>query len=257
MSVKSFKWTESEVFRRLYHVWPSPAHTCLPQVRNGTGHSRKTTRTADALVVSTWPSRGMWLAGIEIKVSRSDWKQELANPAKAADIARFCKYWYVAAPVGVVPVEQVPETWGLVEVQQNTAKIVKSAPASEYLLPDMPLVCSILRAVESVTIPADHVRRQIDEAVSKHKVDAEKVAADYTELLDLRHCIQTFEEKSGLVLSGKNSMAWWRMGNIAEAVRIIVDAGSPENALKRLRDEYETVTRVADKIGKALAATES
>lgn len=59
------------------------------QVSNGTGwHGRK--RFADALVLSCWPSRGINLSGIEVKVSRSDWRRELDIPEKAEAIAKWC-----------------------------------------------------------------------------------------------------------------------------------------------------------------------
>jgi hypothetical protein len=47
--------------------------------------------------MSLWPSRGIELHGIEIKVSRNDWLKELGDPAKADEIARFCDRWWVAA----------------------------------------------------------------------------------------------------------------------------------------------------------------
>lgn len=38
--LKACDWTESKVFDALRHVFPSPAHTRIPSVRNGTGYAR-------------------------------------------------------------------------------------------------------------------------------------------------------------------------------------------------------------------------
>ena len=58
-----------------------------------------------------WPSRGLYIAGVEIKVSRADWLKERKDPGKSVSIQRFCKYWYVAAPAGIVPVADDEDDW--------------------------------------------------------------------------------------------------------------------------------------------------
>jgi hypothetical protein len=45
--------------------YSQPEHVLIPQVRNGTGFT--STRTADAIAMVVWPSRGFALTGIEIK----------------------------------------------------------------------------------------------------------------------------------------------------------------------------------------------
>jgi hypothetical protein len=75
-------------------------HILLREVRNGTGFKRSE-RYADGLLVSLWPSRGVFFAGIEVKVSRSDWLSELKNAAKSADIQKWCKFWWLITAPGV------------------------------------------------------------------------------------------------------------------------------------------------------------
>src|SRR5262245_2299599 len=87
-----------------------PACVMLREVRNGTGYAKQV-RTADAVVVSVWPSRGVWLGGIEVKVSRSDWLRELKDPTKAAEIQKYCNYWWLASPEGVCEPGELPENW--------------------------------------------------------------------------------------------------------------------------------------------------
>lgn len=139
-------WSEAQVFEKLERVFPSPAFILLPQVANGTGQSRAKRRAVDALAVSVYPSRGLYLAGIEIKITRSDWVKELREPDKAADIQRFCRFWYMACPTGVIPEGEVPPNWGLIYTRRDGATIVKPAADLEFQSPDMPFLCSVLRS---------------------------------------------------------------------------------------------------------------
>lgn len=86
--------TASEIESAVRKLYEGNGYVVLRQVRNGTGYERKA-RTADILVASTWPSRGLHLEGVEVKVGRGDIRKELAAPEKAESIARFCKYWWL------------------------------------------------------------------------------------------------------------------------------------------------------------------
>ena len=55
---------EGGVFEALKTRYNSPEYCLLPQVRNSTGYSSKV-RTADAIAMSLWPSRGLTLTGFE------------------------------------------------------------------------------------------------------------------------------------------------------------------------------------------------
>lgn len=243
------KWTESKVFEQLRHVWPSPAHIRLPQVRNGTGFSRRTTRTCDALVASVYPSRGLWMAGVEIKVSRSDWKKELADPEKAAEIGKYCRNWWIAAPAGVVPAAEVPDAWGLVECDARSAQIVKAAPAQECQPPDLLLLCSILRATEKATVPADAVQDRINEVVERSMASRNDTAN--WEHRRLKEQVERFEEASGVQVKDN-----WDYGQVGQAVKLIREAGSPERALQQLQKHALVVTRAAEQINEVLAEAE-
>lgn len=88
-------------------------YALLEEVANGTGFTGR--GWADAVLLELWPSDGLRLLGFEIKASRSDWKRELKDLRKAENIARFCDGWIIVAPKGVVPLDTVPEAWGLWE----------------------------------------------------------------------------------------------------------------------------------------------
>src|SRR4051812_49014156 len=92
-----------------------PEWAYFEEMRNGTGYARGA-RTADALAFSLWPSRGLELHGIEVKVHRSDWLREKGDPDKAEEIGKFCERWWLATTEGVVAdVGEIPSAWGWLE----------------------------------------------------------------------------------------------------------------------------------------------
>lgn len=114
--------TAEDIERELIKRYPSGEYAYFSQVRNGTGFSAET-RTADAMVLSLWPSRGLELYGFEIKVRRSDWLSELKNPKKADELSQYCDYWYIVTPSGIVEIGELPATWGLMEWNGKRWKI--------------------------------------------------------------------------------------------------------------------------------------
>ena len=72
MAKKKAHWTQDELIEKLSRKYRPPEWAFLVQVKNGVGWTRKD-RTADALAMSLWPSRGLELHGFELKSRRSDW----------------------------------------------------------------------------------------------------------------------------------------------------------------------------------------
>ena len=247
---EKFHWTENEVFRCLKSVFAPPAYVWIPQVRNGTGYQRTKTRTIDALGVSVWPSRGLYFMGVEIKTTKSDWRKELGDGAKADGIAKYCRQWYVAAPRGVIPVGEVPANWGLIECPKpGQCEVVKTAVDLSPQPPDMLLVCAVLRQVAAVTVPADDVKRQILDAKAAARVgwvpenDSRRV----------REMVEAFEVSSGLKLPEYSSeaaelgrdVALLRNLNVSElfsmANRLIVTLDKITPQIRQAMKEYHTL----------------
>lgn len=239
------RWTEAVVFEALRSVFPDGAYTLLPQVRNQTGFSRRI-RTADAVAISNWPSRGVYLAGVEIKVDAGDWKRELADPRKSAEIQRYCRYWYVAAPAGVVPEAEVPETWGLIEAtakgEKRSARIVKRAPVLEAEPPSVELVASIARAMAEVSVPRAELDRRVADAVKNARETYER--NESFQLRQIKESVATFEAVSGVSLRNP-----WDAGPIGEAVRFVLRSGvmRAEQNLVNLRKSAAAIVAEADK----------
>lgn len=107
----------SDLCKRLAVAHAAPEWVTFFEVRDGAGWDR---RTADAISMNLWKSRGLTLRGFEVKVSRADLKRELADPAKAEGVARFCDEWYLVVPRGLVKDEaqDVPAGWGIMEADE-------------------------------------------------------------------------------------------------------------------------------------------
>jgi hypothetical protein len=136
--------TTVDIMDLLARRYPAPSWAFLPQVRNGTGYGR-TVRTADALAMSLYPSQGLHLHGFEVKVSRADWLRELKEPEKADEISRYCHYWWIVAPSGVVADGELPATWGMLEVDDGQLNRIVPAPLLDAQPPSMPMLAAIMR----------------------------------------------------------------------------------------------------------------
>lgn len=119
-----------------YHIcefldkqFAAPAYLTLFEVRNGPGF-RQQKRYADVVIFSMWPSNGLTITGVEIKVGRQDLKYELAHPEKSYAIKKYCDYWWLAHPV-IMKVDdiEIPDDWGIMTFDsKGNRKLTKIAP---------------------------------------------------------------------------------------------------------------------------------
>lgn len=195
----------------------APAHAMLREVGNSTGFEKS--RSADGFVVSCWPSRGIWFAGIEVKCFRGDWLRELKSPEKSDAVQKFCHYWWIATPPGIVEKREIPETWGLLEVQGKNCEVVKDAPR---LTPEpvSPLfVAAVLRKCADLTGGIrDHEykrgRREALEEVNREPApDEEQLRSDLSVMTSMRDSakrnfdelnaqVRSFEAATGITIHG-------------------------------------------------------
>lgn len=199
--------TEGEVFRALARRFEPPAYATLRGVANATG-GRKI-RTVDALVMSLWPSRGLTLEGVEIKVSRSDWLREMKDPAKQEPVIKYCdRFWLAVGSADIVRDGELPRTWGLlVPGRGGKLKVATQAPDLDPVPMTRSFLASILRRAHEVSEGGD-VRADIraeEQAKVEAKMESLRAAAappDTQRKLDrLTHLeaqIERFERVAGL-----------------------------------------------------------
>jgi hypothetical protein len=209
-----------EIEQAVRKLYSKNGFTVLSQVRNGTGFS-KSPRTADMLAVSTWPSRGLYVEGFEIKSSAGDLRRELALPEKADDIARYCAYWWLAVPEGLTDNEMIPPNWGVISVDAKLkATVVTKATRMTPIPMDDLFVCSTLRNFAEGYTPLSEVQPLIERARKEERESAESMR-NYR-LKSLEEGFATFKEHSGIDLIERNGHPVWDLGSIADAVRLIV-----------------------------------
>lgn len=236
---KADSWTTSKIVKALSRRYPAPAFAFLTEVRNQTGF-QKQERTADAIVMSLYPSRGLTLHGFEIKASRSDWLKEMRSPDKAEAIQAYCdRWWLVVGAASIVQDSELPETWGLLVPSGNGLKVKVDAPKLEAKELDRSFVASILRV-------ADRASEQDLEAARLLGVkQGRESEASYRRggLKKLKEAVATFEKASGVEIST------WNGERIGEAVKFVL-AGKHltlQRSLQSLRTQAQRIIEAVDK----------
>lgn len=215
-----------------------PVYAFLPHVRNQTGYS-KDIRTADALAMCLYPSRGLYLNGFEIKVCRSDWLVELKNPDKAEDIAYYCDFWWVVAPKDVVKTDEVPVNWGLMNPFGQTLKIIKQAKQLKSNPLDKVFVAAILRRAVEYILPDVKINAAYKNGYESGRKSAnESFDIEKQEHRNLEEVVKKFYEDSGVNINNG-----WNKDKIGNAVKMIIN-----NEHLRIKDELNSLLNTAERI---------
>jgi hypothetical protein len=168
--------TSADIRSALLLRYPAQSHALLWEVANGTGSNSRT--FADAVAFGLWPSHGHEIEGIEIKVSRGDWLREKAKPDKSQPVFRYCRRWWLACPKGMVAPDELPPTWGLLELTGAVLRVKVKAPALEPERVSLGFVAAMLRRHAGVDseMSTNEVERQVRERVAAIKDQLEKRA---------------------------------------------------------------------------------
>lgn len=212
--------TADQIDKAVRGMYAKNGYVVLSQVRNGTGYARPA-RTADMLVVSTWPSRGMFAEGIEIKRDRGDLRRELADPAKADDIAKYCQSWWIAVPDGLITADMlIPDTWGVITVDDKLkARVTKRGAVFSTVPMDTLFVCATLRKFAESYVHISEIQPQIQAA----REDGQKQAESMRQyrLKELENAISRLREEAGIDIMSDRGHPVWNMGDIGQAVNLI------------------------------------
>lgn len=229
---------ESDISELLALKYAPPAWAYLPQVRNGTGWQRSQIRTADGLAMSLYPSRGIDLYGFEIKVSRSDWHHELANPEKAEHFFGMCDYWWVVAPKEIVLLEEVPPTWGFMSITGKKFKVEKQAPKLHPKQMDRLQLAAIMRNLQENFSPQAQIIAAEERGIAEgRKEGADVVKSLNDQLKKHQKNIEAFGRASGISIFSWDSED--RLREIGKAVNIVLTGQDTaiRGRLQHLRDQ--------------------
>lgn len=144
------KITSAHIRAALKEKFPVKSHALLFEVGNSTGYEQR--RWLDAVAMGLWPSHGHEIDGIEIKISRSDYKRELEDHSKAGIIHQYCHRFWIACPKDMLNKNELPAGWGLMEFDQEKLSLrVKVKPENRNpVAPTSGFVAAMLRrAAES------------------------------------------------------------------------------------------------------------
>jgi hypothetical protein len=247
-------------FPLLVQRYPAPEWVLVPEVRDGTGFTGS--RTADAVAMNCYPSKGLEVHGFEFKRARSDWLRELEDGAKADAVARHCDRWWIVADEGVVRREELPKPWGLVVVKADVLRQAAAAlPLPRSRRPDLDrcFVASFLRGcLRRAAKPGEEelaaaVRRGRDQESAVRAAAAQDAGA---EARRLRDSIDAFERASGVKIDK------WTAPSVGAAFRAFLEIAEErrhdrvERASARLREQAEALDVLARELA-ALAVPSS
>ena len=193
------KLTATEVRVLLRAHFDRAAYAVLEEVSDDAGFDRS--RSADMIVQGLWPSRGLLLEGIEIKVSRADWINELRDPAKAEVFVRWCDRWWVAtADPAIIQPGELPETWGHMSVVGGRIKVITPAPKLEAQPMERGFLAAMLKRAQKLpdVLVKEQVDAKLEDAVrcriSHYQRNAEKAKEN---LEELRQMVRAYEQGTG------------------------------------------------------------
>lgn len=143
MSEVADKVTSSAVKQAIAASFAAPAYQTFFEVSNATGYGIKS--YADAVSMGVWPSTGHEIHGFEVKVSRSDFLNEMKNPAKAMPIMQYCHRWSLVCPVNMVKLDEVPSTWGVYWFKDGAIRKARQSPILQAKPLTAEFVASLVR----------------------------------------------------------------------------------------------------------------
>lgn len=224
------KITAAEIRKAMLNRWLPSEWAIMWEVTPETGAVARQ-RYADAVMMSLWPSRGLEIHGVEIKVSRSDWKREAADPTKAERVAAYCDRWWVhVAPNVIHDMSEVPPAWGVRVFDGKAWKTLREASSTDAKPIDRGFLASLLRRADGSQ--RAEVRRAADEMIRDQREAIEQRIADGVtarcaplerRLETNRSIIAEFEAASGLDFRGFSATEDAR--EIGRLVKWVKDTG--------------------------------
>jgi len=212
--------TSNDIKKLLHNKYCAPSYAFFTEVGSSTGGA---CRYADGIAASLWPSTGFEFQGFEIKTSHSDFLNELKRQDKSDEIMKFCDRWWIVAPAGIVKKEELPATWGLIEVKGNgKLYTTKHAPLLKHTRPEPGFIAMLLRRATEGMIPyasLDSFREDCRKIADNRYKESKEYAEE--KLKNAQDKIKEFEDACGI-----NPLDSWKGGKeIGEAVKFVLNNG--------------------------------
>ena len=259
------KYSTNNIVAALERKYPQDkgAYGILYEVGNSTGFDCN--RHCDALIMSLWPSRGITLKGFEFKASRSDFQKELADPAKAEAIQRYCdEFWLAVTDESIVRLTdgELPVSWGLMALDaRGSLRVIREAPQLTPVPLDRAMLAAIFRRVAEPihAVSSQEVSNAVYKAVQEErKRHQEEIAKVNRQRQEVEARIFKFERLIGCDIDGVSRIhARWgedHQQNLADAIRYVLThrAFDSQRHAEIIRDEVDRHVRPLVELSKRL-----
>jgi hypothetical protein len=247
------KWTAAELDSLIRKRYAKDGWVYASEVCNTTGFDA--TRRADGIGMGIWPSTGMKIDGFEIKVSRSDWLKELDDIEKADTFIKYCHFWWIVSPDGIIRPSELPMGWGHMIPTSNGSKVrvrVRAAENASAEL-DYPFLASFLRKALAANAPDQNMVRRIqndsyDRGYQAARRQYDKKADDIfmRKVGELHQKITDFENFSGISLDTRSQ----RIRGIGEAFKKFMSLADPLDYIAKMEavsHRFENMKEMADR----------
>ncbi len=242
--------TERSLTQAIMVRWPmtmrQPRYVTAVQVHNGAGFSYR--RTIDAVVFDTWPSGGLKLHGLEIKVSKQDLRRELQNTQKSADWSDHLDQFSIVAPRGLVDLELLPSKWGLF-IPDGEGLRARRKPlmlhAEKRVDMNRSIAAAFVRALVDRSLSNEASAAEFTRGYERGKDEGERrMKGSQRRLGELEQAITEFEQASGVQIST------WQSDQIGEAVKMVMDGGMKRRIsyAPNIRTLGEQLLKLADEL---------
>lgn len=253
------KITAAHIRRGLQIHFPHPDAGVVFEVAQSTGHGAH--RHLDAFGMELWPSRGLMRHGIEIKISRQDYARELADPTKAEQIARFCDFFWIATPPGLLQPAELPHAWGLMEGGKAGMRMKKKALKTKAEPVTVEFLAAVIRAAGR-GMHQDEVADALAEARDKLEAEyADKLAREAERLStnnddDARHWRELMVALDAVGPGSRRSLHGWDAKRYIATIKAVHQAGIFEShaGLQGLKSVVDGFSARLDESMKLLAA---
>lgn len=259
---------------------PMPGGIFLPEVGwNPAGGASGRDGGCDAIYVGFTSSSGRLLIGHELKVSRSDWLNELNKPGKADAWADQChQWWLVVLDPSIVHDGELPPGWGLMSPGRSKTRMtvhVKAATKDQHN-PSWLAVRSIMARQDTLRAKAiDNARSdayraataEVNERVEQ-RIKNELTQSEHNDatIRLLRERLRAVDNALGnQILWDRNKIAGFAnqttTDEIAQIRAVLKETGSVKASVRRLsgighKYQLDDLQRAIDIMRDALAGLE-
>jgi hypothetical protein len=244
------KITSSDVKTAISAAFTAPAYQTFFEVSNETGYGIKS--YADAVTMGVWPSTGHEIHGFEVKVSRSDFLNEMKNPEKAMPIMQYCHRWSLVCPANMVKPDEVPATWGIYWFKDGVIRKARQAPTLEAKPLTSAFVAALVRRAGQLDTAS--INKAVAEAREKwDRNQKQAVEAEVTRRSGSRDAavklLQAMEAAYGHDLNS------WDIDHLCKAVAVTAKMGmheswsSPLTVLSTIEESAARIRKVLSEAG--------